>query len=180
MLTNYQLLGGLDSSYSAGVVEAMRDAGLSGERVMLVGHSQGGMVAADIASDPALATEFGIGHVVTAGSPTAQVAELPDGTVALHLENRGDVVPLLDGQDNPAGADRVTVRFDAGDHDLGARRHGTGADHGLDRYVLGASAVDACEHGSVRDLLRRMREAGFLVEGARVEEVLTYSIVRPG
>lgn len=172
MLTNYQLLGGRDDSYTAGVVEAMRKAGLEGQEVMLVGHSQGGMAAVAMAADPAVGADFRISHVVTAGSPTAHVADLPDGTTALHLENRGDAVPWLDGADNPDRPSRVTVRFDAGGSDVAAN-------HGLDRYVLGAEAADRSGHASVDDALASMRRAGFLDPGAAAGPVLTYTVQRP-
>ncbi|GAB3033355.1 hypothetical protein GCM10011376_30910 [Nocardioides flavus (ex Wang et al. 2016)] len=159
METNYQLIGRTDSSYGHGIQEAMTEAGLAGKEVMLVGHSQGGMVATSLAADPDFARHFDVRHVVTAGSPTAQVPYVPDGTGALHLENRGDAVPLLDGEDNPDQPLRTTVRFDAGDHDVVDN-------HGLDRYALGAAAVDASSNGSIRDQLDRMRDDGFLGAGS--------------
>lgn len=52
------------------VQEAMKQAGIkSNEPVALIGHSQGGIVAATIASD--LKDDYDIEHVVTAGSPVA-------------------------------------------------------------------------------------------------------------
>lgn len=158
METNYQLLGGTDSAYGRGIQQAMTEAGLTGKDVMLVGHSQGGMVSTSLAADPDFARQFNVQHVVTAGSPTAQVPHLPDTTHALHLENRGDAVPLLDGEDNPDEPHRTTIRFDAG---------GTGlADsHGLDHYTRGAAAADAATDGSIRDHVARMRADGFLGDG---------------
>ena len=158
METNYQLIGGMDSAYGRGVQQAMVEAGLTGKDVMLVGHSQGGMVSASLAADPDFARQFTVQHVVTAGSPTAQVPHLPDSTHALHLENRGDAVPLLDGEENPDQPHRTTVRFDDGSSDIVGN-------HGLDRYTHGAAAADASANGSIRDQIDRMRSDGFLVEG---------------
>lgn len=54
------------------VAEAMRQAGIGkDEPVALIGHSQGGIVAATLASD--WAEEYTIEHVVTAGSPVAPI-----------------------------------------------------------------------------------------------------------
>lgn len=170
METNYQLIGGLDTAYGDGIAEAMRQAGLAGREVTLVGHSQGGMVATSLAADAGFAEEFDVRHVVTAGSPTAQVPDLPPGTSAIHFENRGDAVPLLDGEDNPDQPHRTTVLFDEGDHR-------TAANHGLDRYTEGARAADASSHGSIRSQIDRMREDGFLGAGA-VSDVQTFTITR--
>lgn len=158
METNYQLLGGMDSAYGRGLQQAMVEAGLTGKDVMLVGHSQGGMVSTSLAADPDFARQFNVQHVVTAGSPTAQVPDLPGSTHALHLENRGDAVPLLDGEGNPDQPHRTTVGFDA---------RGTGVidHHGLDHYARGAAAADVSTDGSIRDHLSRMRDDGFLGAG---------------
>lgn len=158
METNYQLLGGMDSAYGRGIEQAMVEAGLTGKDVMLVGHSQGGMVSTALAADPDFARQFNVQHVVTAGSPTAQVPDLPEGTHALHLENRGDAVPLLDGEHNPDRADRTTVRFASGGTDIADN-------HGLDHYTRGAAAADASTNGSIRDQVERMRDDGFLGVG---------------
>lgn len=170
METNYQLIGGLDSAYGRGVQQAMLDAGLEGHDVMLVGHSQGGMVATALAADPDFTRHFDVQHVVTAGSPTAQVPDLPADTSAIHLENRGDAVPLLDGEDNPDQPHRTTVSFDAGSHDVVDN-------HALGHYVSGAAAADASTDGSIRDQVDRMRDDGFL-GGGTVAGVSTYRITR--
>jgi pimeloyl-ACP methyl ester carboxylesterase len=155
METNYQLLAGMDSAYGRGIRQAMLDAGLDGKGIMLVGHSQGGMVSTALAADPDFTRHFTVQHVVTAGAPTAQVPELPGSTHGLHLENRGDAVPLLDGEDNPDQPRRTTVVFDDGSHDIGDN-------HDLRHYADGAAAVDASTHGSVLGHLEQMRADGYL------------------
>ncbi|MGN0065842.1 MAG: hypothetical protein ACI379_16525 [Nocardioides sp.] len=173
MLTNYQLIGGMDNSYANGITQALREAGLSGKDIMMVGHSQGGMVATSLASDPAFRDEFNVRHVVSAGSPTAQVPDLPDSVTGFHLENRGDAVPMLDGEDNPDQPNRVTVKFDGtGSHDIADN-------HDIKHYVEGAQAADSSDHGSIRDAIRAMEESGFLGTGGQVDEVVTYTVSRP-
>lgn len=170
METNYQLIGGLDSAYGRGIQQAMLDAGLEGKDVMLVGHSQGGMVSTSLAADPDFTQHFNVQHVVTAGSPTAQVPDLPAGTSAIHFENRGDAVPLLDGEDNPDQPNRTTVKFDEGTSDVGDN-------HAIRHYVDGAAAADASSNGSIQDQIRQMQEDGYLGNGT-VEDVSTYQITR--
>ena len=170
METNYQLIGGMDSAYGRGIQQAMIDAGLEGKDVMLVGHSQGGMVSTSLAADPDFTQHFNVQHVVTAGSPTAQVADLPSGTSAIHFENRGDAVPLLDGEDNPDQPNRTTVKFDEGSSDIGDN-------HAIDHYVNGAAAADASTNGSIQDQIRQMQEDGYL-GGGTVTGVQTFQITR--
>lgn len=170
METNYQLIGGLDSAYGHGIQQAMIDAGLEGKDVMLVGHSQGGMVSTSLAADPDFTRHFNVQHVVTAGSPTAQVPDLPSGTGALHFENRGDAVPLLDGEDNPGEPNRTTVKFDEGTSDIADN-------HAIRHYVNGAAAADASTNGSIQDQVRQMQQDGYL-GGGTVEGVSTYQITR--
>jgi hypothetical protein len=108
--TNLLLVSGQDNAYPQGILDAMHQAGVrAGEPVALVGHSQGGMEAAAILAH---GSPYAVTHVVTAGSPTAHLDGFPPGSHVLSLENRGDVVPLLDGEDNPDSAEQVTVRFD--------------------------------------------------------------------
>ena len=170
METNYQLIGGLDSAYSQGIQQAMVDAHLEGKDVMLVGHSQGGMAATALAADPDFNERFNVQHVVTAGSPTAQVPDVPSGTGAIHFENRGDAVPLLDGEDNPDQPNRTTVKFDEGTSDIGGN-------HDIDHYVHGAAAADASTNGSIQDQIRQMQQDGYL-GGGTVTGVQTYQITR--
>lgn len=170
METNYQLIGGMDSAYGRGIEQAMVDAGLTGKDVMLVGHSQGGMVSASLAADPEFTRQFNVQHVVTAGAPTAQVPHLPDTTTAIHFENRGDAVPLLDGEDNPDQPNRTTVKFDEGSSDIADN-------HGMDHYTNGAAAADASTNGSIRDEIDRMHQHGYLGSG-QTGQVQTYVITR--
>jgi hypothetical protein len=79
----------------------------------------------------------------------------PVGSHVLSLENDGDVVPLLDGADNPDSVPQVTVRFD--DHETSIA-----GDHALHHYVRGAAAVDASTDPSVRAELASLRAQGFL------------------
>ncbi|WP_299055778.1 hypothetical protein [uncultured Nocardioides sp.] len=167
LATNLRLMAGEPTTYGAGVVEAMREAGVRpGEPVLLTGHSQGGMQAVALADDLA-GSSYDVRQVVTAGSPTAQVPHLGEDVAVLSLENRGDVVPLLDGAPNPDTPQRVTVTFDApvthGDGD----GDGDGATDPAERHRLGhyrdaAAAVDASMDPSLRTQVDRMREWGFL------------------
>ncbi|KQW50682.1 hypothetical protein ASC77_25485 [Nocardioides sp. Root1257] len=160
---------GEPTSYQRGILEAMRRAGIGPhEPVLLVGHSLGGMEAAALASRD---TGFTITDVVTAGSPTAQVDGFPDGVHVLSLEHRGDVVPLLDGTDNPDSTQQTTVAFTDG-HDTTV----VGA-HGYGHYEAGAAAVDASGDPSLVAERAGLRERGFLGGSAQVTSQV-FQVVR--
>ena len=153
MATNLQLIGRHDNAYLGGILAAMHDAGIQpDEPVLLAGHSQGGMEAAAILGN---GSDFDVTNVVTAGSPTAQVPGFPTGTHVLSLENHGDVVPLLDGEENPDSVQQVTVHF----HDPGS---GIGDSHSLSHYVHGAAAVDASHDASLVEQVHSLHQHGYL------------------
>lgn len=73
--------------------------------IVLTGHSQGGIIAANIASDPAFAERYDIGGIMTAGSPI-QSAPIPHDIPVINFDNQYDPVPKLDfggagGTDQP-------------------------------------------------------------------------------
>ena len=147
------VMAGEHTAYADGIERAMREAGIGPhDPVLLVGHSLGGIEAATLLAH---GSGFDVTHVVTAGSPVAGIHGYPAGTHVLSLENRGDVVPLLDGRDNADSVAQVTVRFD--DHETSIA-----GNHDLQHYVRGAEAVDASGDPSVREQLASLRHHGFL------------------
>jgi len=149
LATNGRALVGDRTSYEQGVLIAMRRAGVRrDDPVMIVGHSQGGMVAVTAARDAVRSGEFDVTHVVTAGSPVGlTVGQLPRRVQVLAIENSKDVVPHLDGRANPDRPNVTTV--------TGTRGDGTVLDdHSLDdAYVPLAGDVQASGDRSVRDFL---------------------------
>jgi hypothetical protein len=147
--TNVRALVGVPTSYEQGVLQAMHRAGVRpGDDVMLVGHSEGGMVAVQAAAASVASKRFTVTHVVTAGAPIGLTAgELPPGVQVLALENHNDVVPHLDGRTNPDRPNITTVTVHRGDGSIIA-------DHSIAKsYVPGAADVDASSDPSVRSYL---------------------------
>ena len=145
LTTNVLALSGASTSYQRGVIAAMRKAGVrAGDPVLLVGHSEGGMVAVDTAAALARSGEFSVAAVVTAGAPIGRtVGRLPRSVPVLALENRSDIVPRLDGTPNP---DRRNVTTVTVDHPHGEVL----ANHDLTRsYVPGAADADASTDPSI-------------------------------
>lgn len=144
--SDIRALDGVPGAYEHGVLQAMSLAGVRpDDDVMLVGHSLGGMVAVDAAVHAAQRGRFHVTHVVTAGAPIGGlVGRLPNSVEVLALENRGDVVPRLDGRSNPALRNVTTVEVR---HEFGT----VGDDHSLEgAYLPGALDVDASNDPSIR------------------------------
>jgi pimeloyl-ACP methyl ester carboxylesterase len=138
------------------VFAALADAGVGPHvPVLLVGHSEGGIVAVNAARDAAASGRFRVTHVVTAGSPVGTIAaDVPSGVQVLALENTADVVPGLDGVPNPDLTNVTTVRT--------SEEHGSiGANHDLQlSYEPAAVAAQTAGNGSIDAFLHSAR--GFL------------------
>jgi pimeloyl-ACP methyl ester carboxylesterase len=168
--TNIRAIDGEETAYEKGVLEAMKQAGVrSTDDVMIVGHSLGGMVAVAAARDAVRSGRFNVTHVVTAGSPIARfVGQLPKSVQVLALENKHDIVPRLDGSQNPDLTNVTTATFDV---DTGT----IGDDHGIDTsYEPGAAEVDASDDAAIRTFLGGA--SGFF--GATTIQTRTYVITR--
>ncbi|WP_454041963.1 PGAP1-like alpha/beta domain-containing protein [Cellulosimicrobium sp. Marseille-Q8652] len=152
------------------VLAAMEDAQIRpGDDVVLVGHSQGGMIASTVAA--AAVGTFSVRHVVTAGSPVAG-HPLPPGTRGTHLETQGEGVSDLDGAENVATRDRVTVtgRFPA----VGGLPT---LPHGVAFHQAVLAAADAVGD---RGLAENLTDVETLLSGRHDEPVLYEArLVRP-
>jgi hypothetical protein len=123
--------GGADRA----VRQALAEAGAKpDDPVLAVGHSLGGIVAAELASDPGR----NVVGAVNLGGPIAS-ADLGDVPV-LSLEHDDDVIPALAGPGHPSPG-LVTVRREA----LSGNETGLMPAHALSRYRETAVLVDAAE-----------------------------------
>ncbi|HSO65859.1 MAG TPA: hypothetical protein VLQ78_12240 [Ornithinibacter sp.] len=111
LTSNVTLMTGEDSVWRQTVIDAIRQHVPEGAPVMLTGHSQGGITAASIASDPDIVRELDIRSVVTGGSPIGRF-DIDAGVSVLSVEHEQDPVPMLDGTGNPDDPNWTTVRRD--------------------------------------------------------------------
>jgi pimeloyl-ACP methyl ester carboxylesterase len=65
------------------------------DRLVLVGYSQGGMVAAELANQLS-----NVSSIVTMGAPIAN-EQIPVGVNVISLEHANDIVPAFSGTTNP-------------------------------------------------------------------------------
>jgi len=98
------------SAYERAVLEAMNDAGIPpGGDVVLTGFSQGGIMAANLASDRTF--PYNTVGVVTNGSPIDSF-DIPPDIPVYAFQHVTDVVPMLDGNaydPTPANVHRVLM-----------------------------------------------------------------------
>lgn len=120
VLADVLAVDGTATAYSAGIIQCLELAGVSAQdQILLVGHSQGGMVAAQLAAQLSGSGQFTVCDVLCVGSPIARI-DLPAGVHVLALENCADPVPQLDGNRNSDSSDVVTVTVDTHASELDA------------------------------------------------------------
>lgn len=96
LTANLALVAGSPAAATQSVEAAMQAANIpAGSPVLLVGHSQGGIIAAQLASDPAFVEKYGVTNVLTYGAPIDHVQVAP-GVGVLQVQHAADVVPRLD------------------------------------------------------------------------------------
>lgn len=143
LLTNLQAVAGAPNDMESAVVTAMRRAGIGpDDPVGLYGHSQGAIVAANIAADPAVNERYNVTTLLTAGGPTAG-ADLPDNVNALHIENNADAVPGLDGAPTPRTPTRTVVTVDTTGSGAPGYPHGGGVYADAVEGMRGDPTIDA-------------------------------------
>ncbi|WP_166821051.1 hypothetical protein [Brevibacterium limosum] len=114
LTTNVQGMAGNDTVMREMVRQAIADAGIGGDaEVMLVGYSQGGITAGSLAADPAFLDDVNVTALMTVGAPVSDFP-IDSGIDVLSIEHEQDLVPDLDGNENPATKNwsTVTVGYD--------------------------------------------------------------------
>ncbi|MGC0274318.1 WXG100 family type VII secretion target [Pseudactinotalea sp. Z1739] len=168
--SNVQVFARQDSAASAAVIAAMRAAGVgAGEEVLIAGHSQGGLVAADLAAREEVRGEFAISSVLTIGAPVNHI-EIPEGVAVLQLEHTDDLVTGPDGRPAPITPERTTVTRDVTAASPWYRVGGVTQSHDIPAYAETAHLVDASTDPAVRNW--RAASSGML--DPRTEVTSTY------
>lgn len=103
LTANLQLMAGQPTAAAESVRLAMEDAGIpAGAPVLMVGHSQGGMITGHLAADPAFRERFNVTNMVTYGAPIDHLEVR--GVNVLQMGHSYDVVPRTDlGGMRPGG-----------------------------------------------------------------------------
>ncbi|MEG9246998.1 hypothetical protein V6S67_02780 [Arthrobacter sp. Soc17.1.1.1] len=144
---NLEVASGQSSTASEAVRLAMMEAGIpSGAPVLLSGHSQGGMIAMELAGDPAFRDQFAVTNVLTFGSPV-DITAVPGDIDIVAFQHASDVVPRLDlgglsvdktFHERPNNADVITLP-----NPDGTPWYDAMGNHDPDRYVTSISAAES-------------------------------------
>jgi len=110
------------TQYERAVLKAMEMAGIGpNDPVMLVGFSQGGIMAGHLAANRSNAYNFEA--VLVYGAPI-DAMNIPESTRVLSIQHTGDPVPMLDLTDpKPNTPNHTTVQLDAQDGTIGMGAH---------------------------------------------------------
>lgn len=144
------LLAKPDSAAShQAVLDAMKRDGIkTTDKILMVGYSQGGTIAADIATGHHKFKPIGL---VTFGAPIAQF-DLPARLPVLSVEHTNDIVPALSGAVNPLTTNWLTVEREVpvqlGESHLRA--------HGISEYVSTAGQIDSDSTAGVQRIRERI------------------------
>ncbi len=96
LTANLGLVAGTPTAAAESVRLAMDQAHIPpGSPVMLVGHSQGGIIAATLASDHDFVQQYGVTNVLTYGAPIDHLQIDPSVNV-MQVQHTTDIVPRLD------------------------------------------------------------------------------------
>ncbi len=146
LTANVAALAGQNAGSFAAVMQAMQAAGIDRyDPVVIAGHSQGGLVATQVAASGA----FSVRAVATFGAPETRVP-VPNGVATLTVEHTDDVVTALGGASLVDSEDRIMVRREAYGHRSVPVGETLPAHH-LDRYRETAALIDASPEQNLRD-----------------------------
>jgi len=157
---------GLAASERA-VLEAMNQAGIAPtDEVIFVGHSQGGMVAGNLAQHPAGYITVGL---VTIGAPIAQLklSKVP----VMAIEHVNDPIPNASGKVNPLTKNWVTIQRTSQALESDAPMHS----HSLKSYRNTTQEVDASKSKGILNIKQQLLSQ---VQGAPVGKAMDFVISR--
>lgn len=142
----------LKSQYEAMVMRAMREAGMAeGDPVVFTGFSQGGIMAANLAADPAL--PYNTVGVVTNGSPIDSF-DIPPHIAVVAFQHANDPVAMLDGNivgATPPNVQRVVLPAPGGVFDVAAAHSNTNYASSIAQHAGGISIEYSWMGGEVID-----------------------------
>ena len=153
MRSNLQLLAGQSSAASRAVDIAIRRAGVGpSDQVMLVGYSQGGLIATHLAKQSlAGKLDYRVTQLVTVGSPIGANSPVSLPSV-LSIENESDFVPHLDLISNPKSPNWLTLEKD-----------------------LAGNPIEAHEMATYMQIMREIESSGEVASKDKVQSIVGFA-----
>ena len=135
-----------ESTYTRALRSLFEQAGVpAGAEIALIGHSQGGVVAMNLVSDPDLVERYQFTHLVAVGAPVDYKVPLDEALWVASVTNQHDIVPALDGRGFGSVYDPHPHWYEV---DYADGRHGFPSCHGAGRYAenLAKDIPEAAAH----------------------------------
>jgi hypothetical protein len=173
MASNLQAMSGAGRAASEkAVLLAIKKAGInSADEVILVGHSQGGMVAGNLAAYPSGYIAAGL---VAFGAPLAHIKNLKAPVMA--IEHVNDLVPNLSGKANPLKKNWVSVQRISEKPESDALMFS----HSLKSYRNTTTAIDASSDVGIKNIKQGIfRKLESAKPSKSYEFVISRESVRP-
>ncbi|MBX3067084.1 MAG: hypothetical protein KF844_00345 [Cryobacterium sp.] len=149
MTSNLVAMGGQQSASYRAVAAAMAQAGITSEsKVTFTGYSQGGIIAADLASSG----KYNTVGLLTIAAPAGQIS-VPHDVAYLAVEHTNDLVPALGG--DFAHSEPLVVRRQIYDTEPPHGEFVLPA-HQLSEYEKTAALVDDSMDPRVEEMIRRL------------------------
>jgi hypothetical protein len=149
------------------VLLAMRQAGIEADdEVILVGHSQGGMVAGNLAAFP---NGYIAAGLVAFGAPLAHIKNLK--TPVMAIEHVNDPVPNLSGKANPLKRNWVTVQRISEKPESNALMFS----HSLKSYKNTTTAIDVSNDVGIKNIKGEILEK---LQGTKPSKSYSFVISR--
>lgn len=141
------------------VASALEGVGAeAGANVVLVGYSQGGMHAVNLANSGRVHETYSVDLVVTAGSPITE-EDVPQSTTFLHLAHEDDRVPKWNFAPITDRPNQVSVILDHPVELAPGEGYDLGPAHKIYSYREGAQAVDLSSHPSIAPITAALSTA---------------------
>ena len=142
--SNLTAMAGRSAPSQQAVEDALEqvEAG-KGDQVLFVGHSQGALIAGNLASNP---QKYEVAGLISFGGP---IGHLNLQVPVIAIENAGDVVPGLGGKPNPMAENWVTVESDRDYPDLVSVHH-------MNAYLETSREMVGYENQGLRLVLEKM------------------------
>ena len=159
--------GSSQAASERAAVIAIQQAGIKAtDEVILVGHSQGGMVAGNLAANSG---NYAVAGLLTFGAPLAQLNLTKFPVMA--VEHVNDPVPNVSGKANPMRSNWVTVQRNSSQKESEALLHS----HSLESYRNTSGEIDQEQKSGIQRIREKLLGA---TRGSKTGTALDFVISR--
>ncbi|MDR0433128.1 MAG: hypothetical protein LBH48_07470, partial [Bifidobacteriaceae bacterium] len=180
VVSDFESVGHGTNDVIDGLIKALLASGAKkGDKILLTGHSLGGLTAASAAASPEFLKYFSPPAIITLGSPIATINISPKSPV-LAVEHTEDIFVAIGGPGNPNTPNMTTVGRTLADSANPAERAAAtdpigAASHGRPYYEETLRLIDQSNDPSIRDFKDAIAP---IMRGGAVTTTVQYEVVR--